>query len=124
MIIRYSTGSGEKSVLNVSSNMYWELQTRLFDDCGLYLILVDKDIEIRDAFFWCAGTNIPCDCISDLYEDILNTVAEKLLKNPLLYYIDIDEIENKLIKEKYEELWSKAGYITLEPGKVGTSEHM
>ena len=118
MRIKYSF-LGDNVILNLPDDKLWELRYRLFDDevmevYGLYIICGDKEIEIRDVECYAQGRpELPLSAVGDLYEDIVDKTGEMLAANPGLNFIDIDEIESKLLCEKYEKLWKEKGFIEL-----------
>ena len=116
MRIKYSF-LGDNVILNLPDDKRWELRYRLFDDevmgvYGLYIICEDKEIEIRDGEYYAQGRpELPLSAVGNLYEDIVDKAGEMLAANPGLSFIDIDEIESKLLCEKYEKLWKEKGFI-------------
>ena len=51
---------GDQVLLNVPDTVSWEIRYRLFnedgdEDHGLYLIVGEKEYELRDLDLWCSG---------------------------------------------------------------------
>lgn len=108
----------DKRIIYIPENKYWEIVYKPFDDEGnedgsIYLLVGEEEYVIRDLDYWCMGReNLPCSAVERLYEEILDEISEMLLKNISL--IDIYSIENKLIENKYKQLWLDSGYIVID----------
>lgn len=100
----------ENVLIYLPENEIFEFRSR-FDD-GLYLILPNKKVMLRDIDHWCQGRpELPTSAVEDLYDEIVDTIAEMLISNEKISIIDIDEIERKLLSEKYEKEWISQKYI-------------
>ena len=119
MIIKYEY-IGDKIIVNVPDNAYWEIRFRLFDkdtgadDYNLYLIFGDKEFVLRDTEYWCQGRKLPYTAVGALYEEIIEVIAERIALNPDLKFLDIEAIESELIESKYEKKWLEKGYIEVD----------
>ncbi len=114
MIIKCSHVDGvENAIINIPDSAYYEIRSR-FED-GIYLILSDKEIQLRDIDFWCQGRSpeLTSWAVTDLYDEMVDVIADILTNNEHISSIDIDEIENDLISKKYEQEWLSKGYITI-----------
>ena len=120
MLIKYDN-CGDDIILNIPNSLIWKIRFRPFaeneDDKGeLCLIIGDETIVIRDSNDLCGGRpNLPVYAVRNLYEDIMNVISAKIESEPDLRMIDITSIESKLLKEKYEKIWIKEGYIVVDP---------
>lgn len=117
MLIKYEY-IGDRVIMNVPDNSYWEIRFKLFNDGGLddynlYLIMDDREIELRDTDYWCSGRDLPYTEVGALYEEIVEVIAERIAREPNLKLIDIDAIEAELIASKYEKRWLEKGFIKL-----------
>ncbi len=100
------------SLIKLPENSYYEFKSE-FDD-GLYLILSNKEILLRDIDYWCQGrTELPSYAVYDLYSEIVDVIANLLTNDENIKIIDIDEIETDLINKNYEKAWLSRGYITI-----------
>lgn len=96
-------------LLHITPNDRFEFRYR-FED-GLYLILPDKEIVLREVDLFCQGRpNLPESAVGDLFAEMLEVITQ-LIKEEEISILDIDEIENKLITEKYEKKWISEGYV-------------
>lgn len=113
MFVKCSYCDGVDNVLiNFPETEEYEIRFRYRD--GLYLILPNKEIMLRDVDHWCDGRpNLPAWAVGDLYSEIVDVVTELLINDKKINCINIDEIEGKLLK-KYEKEWSSLGYITID----------
>ena len=121
MYIKY-TSFGDKVFMNIPESSHWEIRFRMLnergDDYNLYLIIDDNEIELRDTEHWCQGRpSLPYEAVGNLYEDIVDAVANRLAADRDLRVIDIDAIEHRLLENKYEKLWLERGYV--KPDKNG-----
>jgi len=100
----------DNMLLHVTSNDKFEFRYRYED--GLYLILPEKEIALREVDFFCQGRpNLPESAVGDLYAEMLEIIIKLIKENDNLEILDIDEIESKLIREKYQKKWISKGYI-------------
>lgn len=118
MFIKYDS-CGDNIVINVPDSVCWKVCFKLLDDncCdsyNLYLIVEDKTILLRDTDYWCQGRPKLCYTeVGYMYEEIIDMIASKIKNEPNLRIIDIPEIKNKLLEEKYEKKWIEKGYVEL-----------
>lgn len=118
MFIKYES-IGDVHLVHIPEHEKWSIFYRLFDDecCengGVYLkIGSDDPIGIFEADRWLQGRpNLPFSAVSDLHEAIVNRICEMVAVNSNLAYIDTVEVQNKLINEKYGDLWLEKGFVT------------
>ena len=107
---------GDKALVNVPDSSLWEIRFRMFsdegDDFGLYLIVNGEAFELRNTDFWCQGRpSLPYTAVGDLYEQIVETVAQRIAADPELRLIDIDAIETELIETRFAKLWLEKGFV-------------
>ena len=108
------------SIIHIPESCVWRIELEKesengYDYCTLYLYVENKRFCLADAEDLCSGRScLPEWAVSDLYEDIIDTVAEKLENNSNLQFIDIGALESELIGTKYQEHWAKKGYITID----------
>lgn len=119
MIIKYED-AGDQVIINLPNNVYWEIRYRMFSDLNddyhkLCLIVGEKELTIFDAYKWCQGRkNMFSDVVGELYEEIVESIAERLSQEPDLKYLDISAIESELVETKYFKLWLEKGYIEVD----------
>ena len=118
MFIKCSYCDGvDNVVINLPETEKFEIRCK-YDD-GLYLILPDEEIILRDIYHWCDGRpELPTYAVDELYSEIVDVIAKTLISDENIRSIDIDEIENKLLDEKYAKKWSSNGYITIDENGV------
>ncbi len=123
MFIKYEY-IGDRILINVPDSSVWEIRFRLFNEDGdedynLYLTIDGKETELRDTDYWCQGRpQLSYRAVGEMYEEIVETVAQKIAEEPNLRVIDIDEIEAELIERKYAQLWLDKGFV--KPDKNGS----
>ena len=112
MFIKCSYCDGVDNVLiHLPETEKFEFRYR-YDD-GLYLILPDREIMLRDMDYWCQGRlELPTYAVGDLYSEIVDTIAEMLINNEKISVVNIDRVEEKLVSEKYEKEWVSKEYIS------------
>lgn len=101
----------DNTLIYLADNDMYEFRYR-FED-GLYLILSNKEIMLRDVDHWCMGRepDLRVSDVAELYEEMLEVIIEKITGENKSEVIDIDEIEETLIKEKYEQKWISKGLV-------------
>lgn len=108
---------GDRRLIHLPDSAYWELRFRLFDekgndDYGLYLILGEEEILLRDTDTLCQGRpELHYRAVGALYEAMVERVGERLAADPMPRIVDIDAIESELLEEKFYQQWLKKGYI-------------
>ena len=119
MVIKYDTNENYK-IMYVPDNTHLEFGFKRQDNdlmdngYSLYLIFGEKEFLVRDSDYWCKERKLlPAIAVRELYEEIVETIRERLVMNPNLDFLDIDEIESELIESKYKEKWLKNGCIEI-----------
>ncbi|MBQ6897992.1 MAG: hypothetical protein IJN70_03350 [Clostridia bacterium] len=117
MYLKYED-CGDKIILNLPAEKSWKICFKLFDDdvaedYNLYLMMDGETVLLLDTEYLCQGRpELSYRAVGELYEEIIDVIAEKLEKEPDLRVIDIMAAMNKLLAEKYEKKWLDAGFIT------------
>lgn len=119
MIIKYEFVC-DKTALYIPDNVQWEIFTRRvngegYEDYGLYLLVDGVERMLADVDKWRDGTNIPKEAISDMHEEVIDVIVQKISNDPNLQVLDIESIIDELIFQKYEKIWVERGYIKLAP---------
>jgi len=97
----------------------WEIRMKSvdengFEDCGLYLTASGAETQLTDSDIWCQGRpDLPRWAVGELYEEIIEVIAQKIIEESNLKVIDIPQIECRLLCEKYEKIWAERGYIEI-----------
>ena len=115
MFIKCNMCDGADSLLiHLTTNDRYEIRYRYEE--GLYLILTDKEIELREVDLYCQGRpGLPEYAVGDMYCELLEQIIKQIADvSEAETVIDIDEIECKLLTEKYEKEWQKNGYIDID----------
>ena len=106
-------------IINAPDSQLWSLSYRdtycedgcEYEDFHLHLLLGDEDIELRDAKFCSLADDdhlFPSKCeVGQLYEELINIIAERIAAVSDIRIIDIDSLEAELYVNKYKEKWSK-----------------
>lgn len=115
MIIKcdYCDGT-DNALIYLPDNERYEIRTRYneYGEREICLILNNKEIILRDVEFWAMGRkDLPISAIECLYDDIVSSIQDKLMKDPKIDVLDIDEIEEIVFNEKYKDEWCSNGYI-------------
>ncbi len=66
---------------------------------------------MRDTDLYCSGRDIPIEAVGELYDDVINLITNMIIENPNHQYVCIEDLESQLLRDKYEEQWTKKGYI-------------
>lgn len=115
MFIKCNMCDGADSLLiHLTTNDRYEIRYR-FEE-GLYLILPDKEIELRYVDDFCGGRpKLPVFTVGDMYCELLEQITKQIADaSETETVIDIDDMERKLLTEKYEKEWQKNGYIDID----------
>ena len=101
------------SFIHLTVNDQYEIRYRYED--GLFLILPDKEIQLRDIDSYCFGrSKFHKYTVGDLYTNMLEIIINRITEiEKAEGIIDIDEIESMLLTEKYEQEWTSKGYIDI-----------
>ncbi len=109
MLIKY-----DSNLINVPDQNFWRVSVDI-DSVELVLTVYDEEIVLRDFDRWQNGNNkLPFYAVYNLYMDMFDVIAKKLVTEPEPKYIDIDEIEEELIRDTYFEIWLKNKFIELD----------
>ena len=100
-------------LIHLTVNDRYEIRYRYEE--GLFLILPDKEIQLRDMDCYCSGRpKLREYAVGDLYTDMLESIISKIaVMENSEGIIDIDKIESALLTEKYEHEWASKGYINI-----------
>ena len=110
----------DKTIINLPAEKSWKICFKFFgddvlEDYNLYLMMDGETVLLLDTEDLCQGRpGLSSRAVGELYEEIIDVIAEKLEKEPDLRVIDIMAVMNKLLDEKYEKKWLEAGFITLD----------
>ena len=107
--------NGDSFLIYVPETEKFEFRQRMAesrDSAGLYLILSDKEIQLKSVDEWCSGRpELPVCAVYELYSGIIDTASEILSeKGAKTTIINIDEIEDKLLEEQFYNKWVVQGY--------------
>lgn len=103
----------DNALINLPENDYYEFRSK--SDDGIYLIFLNKEIQLRDIEHWCQGRpELPCCEVENLYDELVNVIANMLANDENIKVLDFDKIESDLITEKYEKRWLSKGYVTVK----------
>ena len=108
------------SLIHIPDNCVWRIEVEKesengYDECSLCLYVDTKRFYLADAEDLCSGRpSLPEWAVCDLHEEIVDSIAEQLNKDPSLNFIDVSQLEAELIESKYLKDWSERGYIEID----------
>lgn len=117
MYIKYSDYHLSQAFIHIPSNVVYTIYQRLTDDNGnsdgsIFIKIGDSEgINICDTDFWIYEiSTLSNDDVTEAYEELLLRIIDKILQQDCKI-IDVNEIEETVMEEKFEDKLRAAGYL-------------
>ena len=117
-MIVYADLIGCEKIINLPNSVPWEFILDEIDEKGqvLRLKIGEEDYVLGDVDRWCSGrANLPALEVICLYEDLFKQILDCIKSGTEHTIIDLIDLENNLISEKYGDRWLEKGYVTEDP---------
>lgn len=117
-MIVYADLIGCEKIINLPDSVPWEFILDEIDEKGqvLRLKIGEEDYVLGDVDHWCSGrANLSALEVICLYEDLFKQIQDCIKSGTEHTIIDLIDLENNLISEKYGDRWLEKGYVTPDP---------
>lgn len=117
MYLKYDR-EGDQHLLFIPDGKRWAVYYALCDDTGredrgIYIRVEDEPpIRVLDTEYLCQGRpQLPHSAVGELYEEVIETISAAVKADSTIHHIDMLAVVDRLIRVKYQEIWTLAGYI-------------